>query len=1078
MATVAPRTPASTPAAAPARPARAPAPPARSRPPVVRAAAPARSSSRPPVVRAALGGPPAVRLSSAVAPPQAGSAIQPLGADLGQSAPPALRLGGGEPMDTDVRASVEESLGADMGSVRIHSGGAAARAAQTLSARAFAFGPNIVLGPGERASDLAVIGHEATHVVQQRGAPVIQRLAAGQSDPLEREAHAASAAIQRGEPFAVQGRTGGERVQRLGLSDALNFFADKANLIPGFRMFTIILGVNPINMSRVDRSAANIMRAIIEFLPGGGLITMALDAYGVFDKVGNWVEQQIATLGMTGSMIKDAISKFLDSLSWSDIFNLGSVWERAKRIFTEPIDRIISFGKGLVTGILKFIKDAILMPLAKLAEGTKGWDLLIAVLGTNPITGETVPRNADTLVGGFMKLIGQEEIWANVKKANAIARVWAWFQSALATLLAFVAQIPTLAVNAFKALELADIVLLPRAFAKVAAVFGNFIGSFISWAGNAVWNLLQIIFEVVAPAVMPYIKKAAAAFKTILKDPIGFVGNLVRAGKLGFEMFAKNFLTHLKTALIKWLTGPLGEAGVYIPKSFDLIEIVKLVLSVLGLTWQNIRTKLLKIIPEPVLVLLEKTAGVLVTLVKDGPAAAWQQIKAELSELKDQMIAQVTQMVTTEVVKAAVVKLVSMINPAGALVQAILAIYNTVTFFIEKINQIAAVVASFIDSISAIASGQVEGAAKKVEQTMANTLTVVIAFLAKFAGLGNIPAKLVGVVKKIREPIDRGLDKIVAWLGKMLEKAKDALAGKKDGVTQKAFSLPKEGHTVTAKATDGKLRVTIASDRESDILTMLTDAIAEVRANKTKDEKQKSEIIRDLDGARQTIKSMDQDWKAAPNQKQDFAMWAEIRLSQIVNLLSKLGADGIKAFQDFKGKVLAKRYLPPEYDVRAKLYIRGSNWTANQSSVTDKGKAAVEKDVKEVINNRTTNPTVANNAWNRLVKDLCVPDNATQATLTLQHLKNTKYDVDHMDVLSIHWESGGGNNTKDGERWKLSEPAKLRYITKRDNLARPKGIYIAWVGKEFTSQYAQAGQDNAKTIDDKPFLDAPGGNPI
>jgi hypothetical protein len=74
----------------------------------------------------------------------------------------------------------------------------------------------------------------------------------------------------------------------------------------------------------------------------------------------------------------------------------------------------------------------------------------------------------------------------------------------------------------------------------------------------------------------------------------------------------------------------------------------------------------------------------------------------------------------------------------------------------------------------------VDNAAKKVEQTMANTLTVIIAFLAKFAGLGNIPEKLVGVIKKIRQPIDKGLDKIVAWLGKMLEKAKNALMGKKE----------------------------------------------------------------------------------------------------------------------------------------------------------------------------------------------------------------------------------------------------------------------------------------------------------
>ena len=42
------------------------------------------------------------------------------------------------------------------------------------------------------------------------------------------------------------------------------YFADKANIIPGFRMFTIILGVNPINMSSVSRSPANILRAMIE----------------------------------------------------------------------------------------------------------------------------------------------------------------------------------------------------------------------------------------------------------------------------------------------------------------------------------------------------------------------------------------------------------------------------------------------------------------------------------------------------------------------------------------------------------------------------------------------------------------------------------------------------------------------------------------------------------------------------------------------------------------------------------------------------------------------------------------------
>lgn len=661
---------------------------------------------------------------------------------------------GGQPLSSDVRSYMEPRFKADFSNVRIHSDPESASLSNHLSARAFTYQNHVFFSrdqyqPGT-SEGKQLLAHELTHTIQQ------------------------GHAVQRSSQVSTTATP--PPVQRLGVQDALDYFADKAYHIPGFRMLTIVLGFNPINMRSTDRSAANILRALIELVPGGHLITQALDNHGVFNKAGAWVEQKLATLGDIGSDIVSGLKRFVDSLSWSDIFDLGGVWDRAKRIFSDPIGRLIDFAGSVVSEILKMVKDAILKPLAAMAQGTRGYDLLKAILGEDPITGEPVPRNADTLIGGFMKLIGQEEIWENIKKGNAVARAWAWFQGALEGLMAFARSIPRRIIDTLKSLTFQDIITVAGAFSKIVSSFVSIAGDFLSWGLNQVISLLEILFSVVAPGVMPYIAKAKAAFHTILKNPIGFVNNLVKAGKLGFQLFADNILEHLKTALIKWLTGPLGDAGVYIPKSFSLMEIIKLVLSVLGLTWQNIRSKLVKIIPEPVLVGLEKTAGILVTLVKDGPAAAWEQIKAELSELKDQLIAQVTQMITTEVVKAAVMKLVSMLNPAGAVVQAIIAIYNTITFFIQKINQIAAVVASFIDSISAIAAGHVNNAAKKVEQVMANTLTVIIGFLAKFVGLGNVPDKLVGIIKRIRQPIDKGLDKIVTWLGNMLKKLGGAVA--------------------------------------------------------------------------------------------------------------------------------------------------------------------------------------------------------------------------------------------------------------------------------------------------------------
>jgi hypothetical protein len=622
------------------------------------------------------------------------------------------------------------------------------------------------------------MAHEAAHVVQQQSGTAVQMWSADRGDSFEREADRAASAVVRGESFAVRERVAAPRVQRLGIKDALNYFADAAYNIPGYRMFTVILGVNPINMEHVDRSPANILRAAVEFIPGGHLITEALDKYGVFDKVGAWVQQQIDTLAVTGAAISKALHDFLDSLSWKDIFHLDDVWERAKRIFSEPIDRIKNLLVGLLEGIWKFVREAILKPIAKLAEGTAGWDLLIAVLGKNPITGEEVPRTADNLIGGFMKLIHQEEIWENIKRGNAVARAFAWFQGALSGAIAFVSQIPQLFITALKSLTWTDILDLPAGFLKVASVFGQFLGKFITWAGNTIWDLLQIIFEVVAPGAIPYLKKLGAAIKSIFKNPIGFVKNLVAAGKLGFEMFVSNIGAHLKASFIEWLTGSLP--GVYIPKALDLKEILKFVLSVLGLTWENIRGKLVKVVGETAVKAMETGFDIVVTLVKEGPAAAWEKIKEEVGDLKETVMQSIMSFVIETVVKKAVEKVVSLLVPGGAFIQAIISIYDTIMVFVEKLSKIIQVVMAFLDSMMQIAAGAIGAAAGKVESTLAGLLTLAINFLAGFIGLGKVADKVMEIIKKIRAPIDKALDKVIDWIVTMGKKLLSKVFGKKD----------------------------------------------------------------------------------------------------------------------------------------------------------------------------------------------------------------------------------------------------------------------------------------------------------
>ena len=665
---------------------------------------------------------------------------------------------GGNPLPLSVRRFMEPRFNADFSQVKVHTGDRAAKLNRQLNAKAFAVGGQVFFGKGqfkpETGEGRELIAHELTHTIQQ------------------------GAAVQRSEDAAAVTQSAPEQVQRLGLSDALDYFADKANLIPGFRMLTIVLGVNPVNMSRVERSAANIMRAIVEFIPGGGLITRALDNYGVFDKVGTWVEQQIKSLGMTGSLFKAAIDEFLDSLSWSDIFDLGGVWNRAKRIFTEPVDRLITFAKNLITGILGFIRDAILRPLAGLAQGTRGYDLLKAILGQDPITGDPYPRNAETLIGGFMKFIGQEEVWENIKKGNAIGRAWTWFQESLSGLMSQVRAIPAKFMEAVRSLTLEDIVLLPRAFGKVAGVFLEIIGGFFSWAGGQVMKLLEIVFDVVSPGAMGYIKKTGAALLSILKNPLPFVGNLVRAAKAGFMNFADRFGTHLKAGLIDWLTGSLP--GIYIPKAFNLGELVKFVFSALGLTWANVRAKLVKVVGEPAVKVMETGFDIVVTLVTQGPAAAWDKIKEALGSLQDMVVGGITDLVVDAVTKKAIPKLLAMFIPGAGFISAILSIYDTVMVFVSKISKIIQVVTNFINSITAIAAGNIAAAATRVENVLAGLLTLAINFLAGFAGLGRVSDKIMGVLAKVRAPIDKTLDALINWIVTMAKKLFAKVFGKKD----------------------------------------------------------------------------------------------------------------------------------------------------------------------------------------------------------------------------------------------------------------------------------------------------------
>ena len=419
----------------------------------------------------------------------------------------------------------------------------------------------------------------------------------------------------------------------------------------------------------------------------------------------------------------------------------------------------------MIVDILKALRDALLKPLAKLAEGTDNWPLVINVLGENPVTGEPVTRDPNVLIGGFMKLIGQEEIWQNMQNAKAVPRAWAWFQNAVSAVKGFVSQIPGKFKELFASLTIEDVVTVVGAFKKVVGVFGGFVGNFIKWGLDAAIELLKIIFDVVSPGAFQYVMKTGAALKAIVKDPGPFVKNLIAAGKQGFDLFRANFVEHLKNSLLEWLLGAVE--GVYLPKAMTLAEFGKFALSVFGISWAQIRAKIVKALGpkgETIMKGLEVAFDLVKAFITGGLPAVWDFVKEKLTNLKDMVIDAIVGFVKSAIIEKAIPKLLGMLIPGAGFIPLIMSIWETIKVFVEKLATIAAVVKSYVDFIVAIAQGEIGGAAKRVEAGFQSMLTLAISFFAGFVGLGGIPSKVKEAVGKLREMVDHALDTAITWL--------------------------------------------------------------------------------------------------------------------------------------------------------------------------------------------------------------------------------------------------------------------------------------------------------------------------
>lgn len=450
----------------------------------------------------------------------------------------------------------------------------------------------------------------------------------------------------------------------------------------------------------------------------------------------------------------------------------------------------------------KFAGKKLRNKVAGFAMGLPFYGLLRLALGRDPISGEAVARSPKNVLRGLLGLVPVvgERLFQAMDEAGAIDTAFAWADGKLKQIGLNYDLIKSTFTQAWAALSLKDAILDPGGtWARLKGIFLGPINTIRAFGGAAIEQAKRFIFAAVIRRLGggPVLGMLQAAGSALISDPIGFLRNLIKGLGQGFKQFGANILTYLQRGLFSWLFGEVAKAGLQLPRSFDLPGILQLVMQLLGLSWEFLRGRAVKVLGEPVVAMAEKGFKAFVLIRERGLAGLWEEVKEQLGGLRGMVFEAVRELVTSQVIQAGIQWLLSMLGgPAGALVKAITAIYDIVVWFTNNARQLAALIGAVARSIGAIAAGSVGQAAGFVERALGGSIPVLIGFLANLLGLGGLSQKIRGAIEKLQAPVRKAtgfvLGKLKAWAGRAMGKVRGVFGGgKPDQLAQgKPMTLP------------------------------------------------------------------------------------------------------------------------------------------------------------------------------------------------------------------------------------------------------------------------------------------------
>ncbi len=348
---------------------------------------------------------------------------------------------------------------------------------------------------------------------------------------------------------------------------------------------------------------------------------------------------------------------------------------------------------------------------------------------------------------------------------------------------------------------LSSLLEVPNIWAKVKdtalkAIRQVFVNGDIKGALWTIFRFLLDVLQVPVELVKSILAKAGAAIDLIRDRPLQFLKTFLSAVWEGFKLFSSNAVKHLIEGVLNWFAGQLAEASIPVPTDWTIGSILKLVLDIAGVTVEKVFQIVAKKLNPGIVDRLKKAVNVLTgawrwvaTLIREGPAGLWKEIQDQIGKLKEMLIDALVGWVSETVIGRAALQLITALNPAGAVVNAIIALYSALKTAVQYLARILGIVDRVLDTIGDLARGVSAGAAEVFQSALAKALPVAIGFLANYLNLGRLATRVREMVEKIQKKVVSALEWLVDKAINSGRAVLDALGGKKtaeEGVETKA----------------------------------------------------------------------------------------------------------------------------------------------------------------------------------------------------------------------------------------------------------------------------------------------------